>query len=310
MQSKVDFAIKQFEELKAAEEYSKKEAEKEKLLRRQIELEAELEKRARKEVESELEKTSVNLDKASKHIEVVETALEEEKRRTRFLKKVSSVDLDTVRNFHHQIGIYSSSINHLVQHKLDNLNRGEHLSQEEMSQLLEQVSFKNQQILTVSRIATVADYRLSSEEIHDDIIGFSKDYLENVVSQYQPDIEVKWISDGAIWEMNFMPLDLMIVIDNMVHNAAKQNSGCTKITFSSELYDRDRMQIEVFDDGLGFADHLKLDIDSIFEIGVTTTDGSGLGLFHVKQVINEMGGSISADLSFQGGAKFIIRFAR
>jgi signal transduction histidine kinase len=80
--------------------------------------------------------------------------------------------------------------------------------------------------------------------------------------------------------------------------------------FKSSLYEKNRLQIEVFDNGLGFAEHLKLDIDSIFDIGVTTTDGSGLGLFHVKQVINEMGGSISADPTFDAGAKFIIRFAK
>ena len=310
LQNKINTAITQFEELKAAEAYSKKEAERERLSREKAEQDAEKEKEARKEVEHELEQVSDDLDKASQHIELVEIALKEEKSRVRFLKKATSPDLDTIRNFHHQIGIYSSSINHLVQHKLDNINRGQKLSEIEVSQLLEQISFKNQQILTVSRIATVADYRLSAEEINDDIIQFSSDYLENVVSQYQPDIVMKWITDDFQWKMDFMPLDLMIVIDNIVHNASKPNTGCTEIVFKSSLYEKNRLQIEIFDNGLGFADHLKLDIDSIFDIGVTTTDGSGLGLFHVKQVINEMGGSISADPTFEDGAKFIIRFAR
>jgi signal transduction histidine kinase len=296
LQKKINTAITQFEELKAAEAYSKKEAEREKL--------------SREKAEHELEQVTDDLDKASQHIELVEVALKEEKSRVRFLKKATSPDLDTIRNFHHQIGIYSSSINHLVQHKLDNINRGQKLSEIEVSQLLEQVSFKNQQILTISRIATVADYRLSAEEINDDIIQFSSDYLENVVSQYQPDISVKWLTDDFQWTMDFMPLDLMIVIDNIVHNASKPNNGCTEIVFKSSLYEKNRLQIEIFDNGFGFAEYLKLDIDSIFDIGVTTTDGSGLGLFHVKQVINEMGGSISADPTFDDGAKFIIRFAR
>lgn len=310
IQKKIDVAITQFEELKAAEEYSRHEAERERLVREKAEQETERERLAKEEVEQELIVVSEELDKAEQHIELVETALKEEKKRSRFLTKASTADLDTIRNFHHQIGIYSSSIHHLVQHKLDDLNRGVILPKEEIGQLLEQISFKNQQILTVSRIATVADYRLSAETVIDDVIGFSKEYLENVVSQYQPDIEMEWITDDITWQMEFMPLELMIVIDNIVHNSAKPINGCTKIQFKSSLYEKDRLQIEVTDNGHGFAEYLKLDINSIFESGVTTTDGSGLGLFHVRQVINEMGGSINADLSHDNGARFVIRFAR
>src|SRR5690606_13374317 len=119
LKKKIKLAINQFEELKNAEELSKKEAERERLIRLKAERDAEKEREARKEAEIELVQVTVDLNKASQHIEIVKTALEEEKKRVRFLKKVSSVDLNTVRNFHHQIGIYSSSINHLVQHKLD-----------------------------------------------------------------------------------------------------------------------------------------------------------------------------------------------
>ncbi|MDU0354272.1 ATP-binding protein [Paraglaciecola aquimarina] len=310
LKKKVELAITRYEELKEAEEKSRLEAEKEKEIRRLAELEAQKAKEAKNEAEKERDQLSQDLETAEEHIDVVEHALEEEKKRNRFLKQASSVELDTVRNFHHQIGIYSSSINHLIQLKLDNLNRGNDISSDDIKSLLESISFQNQQILTVSRIATLADYRMSAELIQDDIVEFSRQYLENIASQYHPDIEVSWKADGTEWEMEFMPLELMIVIDNLVHNAAKPNTGCSKICFDSMSYGKDRLKIDIFDDGLGFAEHLKLDIDSIFDMGVTTTDGSGLGLFHVKQVINAMGGSIEADLSYEDGAKFTVRFAK
>jgi signal transduction histidine kinase len=36
-------------------------------------------------------------------------------------------------------------------------------------------------------------------------------------------------------------------------------------------------------------------LDRVFEKGVTTTDGSGLGLYHVRRVIQGMGGEVEAN---------------
>jgi signal transduction histidine kinase len=47
----------------------------------------------------------------------------------------------------------------------------------------------------------------------------------------------------------------------------------------------------------------------IFEMGYTTTQGSGLGLYHVRQVLGEMGGTIELDESAAKGVAFIIKVA-
>ena len=68
--------------------------------------------------------------------------------------------------------------------------------------------------------------------------------------------------------------------------------------------------ITMTNDGNGIDKVFSPNLDEIFDLGVTTTDGSGLGLHHVRQVVNEMGGSITVDAEYSDGAKFIIRFAR
>jgi signal transduction histidine kinase len=47
------------------------------------------------------------------------------------------------------------------------------------------------------------------------------------------------------------------------------------------------------DDGKGLSEELP-SIDSIFEIGITTTSGSGLGLYHAKNIIEKIDGKITA----------------
>ncbi|MCF5504240.1 hypothetical protein GIV76_16640, partial [Pseudomonas syringae] len=47
----------------------------------------------------------------------------------------------------------------------------------------------------------------------------------------------------------------------------------------------------------------------IFEMGYTTTQGSGIGLYHVRQALGEMGGSIELDDQLEKGLGFVIKIA-
>ncbi|APR67512.1 hypothetical protein CN03_11555 [Thalassolituus oleivorans] len=297
LKKKIAVAEKRYDELKRAEQESREEAERERVARLEAEYIAFNEIEARENVEKELK--------------VSTEALEKERKKTLFLRKVTSLDLETILEFHHQIGIYSSSMKHLIEFKLDELKYNENISEVDIRHFLEEMSFKNQQILTISRVATVANHSVSSEVVEKDILDFCKQYLLNVVSKYHQ-INVIW-DDGdldLIWVMKFRPLDLMVIIENLVHNAAKPCASASYIRFEPSVEAKGRLQIEIYDDGNGIDKVFSPNLDEIFDLGVTTTDGSGLGLHHVRQVVNEMGGSITVDAEYSDGAKFIIRFAR
>jgi signal transduction histidine kinase len=49
----------------------------------------------------------------------------------------------------------------------------------------------------------------------------------------------------------------------------------------------------------------------VFEKGFTKTDGSGLGLYHVQQVLGEMNGTIEiSEIKGIKGAAFLVRIAK
>ena len=53
---------------------------------------------------------------------------------------------------------------------------------------------------------------------------------------------------------------------------------------------------------------MSVDIEEkIFEQGFTTTDGSGLGLYHVGQLVAEMNGEVRYSPTAEKGAKFTIK---
>lgn len=68
-----------------------------------------------------------------------------------------------------------------------------------------------------------------------------------------------------------------------------------------------RLAISFRDDGVGIP---KRNQTRLFEIGFTTTDGSGLGLYHVRQILSEMGGSILLRKGDQTGTDFVIEFTK
>ena len=66
------------------------------------------------------------------------------------------------------------------------------------------------------------------------------------------------------------------------------------------------MIIEYIDDGNGLHESI-INPSDIFEIGITTTSGSGLGLHHIKESLQRMKKSTIEVNKMDKGIKFIIR---
>lgn len=109
-----------------------------------------------------------------------------------------------------------------------------------------------------------------------------------------------WLGKPA--ERRFRPIEVGIVIDNLVSNAAK--FGASRMVFEtrSEKGRNPGLSVVVADDGRGWPSSIS-SISRIFEKGVTTTDGSGLGLFHVSEVVGRLGGEIRAE-TFEYSSEF------
>jgi signal transduction histidine kinase len=94
---------------------------------------------------------------------------------------------------------------------------------------------------------------------------------------------------------------MMIVVDNLTKNASKANASEIIINFT--LSKKDMLLISFKDNGIGIPNR---NIGKIFDFGFTTTAGSGLGLYHVKDVINKMKGSIEVSTQLNKGAEINI----
>ena len=218
----------------------------------------------------------------------------EERKRNQFLVAAASLDQDTILNLHHQIIMHASDVHLGVKRMMGKLRKGTSVRKEDWIDFLERVSFRNSQILTASRFATKGGYKQQSAEVEADLAVYIRDYVATVSSLWAPrGVEVDVQSDGEQLERKFRPIEVGILIDNLVSNAVKARAAKVRFFLKVAKGSNPELTITVADDGMGWPQSLN-PIERVFEKGVTTTDGSGLGLYHVKQVVEGLGGLVEA----------------
>lgn len=167
------------------------------------------------------------------------------------------------------------------------------------------MAFLNRKVLAVTKFASRAKFQLDSEAIETDLPGFITDYIEQIVrttgsARLRIDVE----NQHSGLKMRFNPIDASIIVDNLVSNAKRARASRIKFTLSP--IEKRGLMIHVSDNGRGLA--AGTNKARIFEMGYTTTQGSGLGLYHVRQVLGQIGGSIDLEENEEKqGTSFVIR---
>ncbi|HXA01824.1 MAG TPA: HAMP domain-containing sensor histidine kinase, partial [Cytophagaceae bacterium] len=97
------------------------------------------------------------------------------------------------------------------------------------------------------------------------------------------------------------------MIQNLVENSVKYQSRLRKPLVKIELReDALNILITVDDNGRGIDEKIKDKIFNIFYRGDISSNGSGLGLYIVKNAIEKLGGSVCAESKKEGGAFFTL----
>lgn len=292
LQKRIARAEQRFRELREAEERAREAAERESAARTQAELRAKAADEARVEAEREAA--------------AAQSAFDEEKKRNLFLAAVTSLDTEAITNLHHQITIHATDIEALIEAQLERLGGGAVPDRETLFTFLEQMRFKNQQVMAISRLATRANFRMEADVIDDDLAAYIAGYMTTVPSLYTDRIQINAGVPEKVAKRAFKPIEIAIVLDNLVVNARKAKARNLNVSFNFEL--KDVMQVAFLDDGRGLEASVK-DPTRLFEKGFSTTDGSGLGLYHSRQVMESFGGTIAYRRPPNGiGAAFILTF--
>ncbi|MFW6197177.1 MAG: sensor histidine kinase, partial [Thermoplasmatota archaeon] len=133
--------------------------------------------------------------------------------------------------------------------------------------------------------------------------------LDRTLSEHQPQLDERGIDievDRSEYKVKGGTL-LQELFSNILENSIK-HSDCGKIRIKSKS--RDEYCVVTFeDDGKGIPEKIK---DNIFCKGFKgdESEGSGLGMYMVKEIANNYGGDVVVKDSELGGARFDVKLKK
>jgi len=254
-------------------------------------------------IEAEKENESTKANKKA-----IEEKLDQKAKQVLFLQSVENQDINRIVRYHHDIGVHSSTVNNWLNKIAKEIDK-KTIDEDKLKKFIEAVSRANNKILSISRFATKANFNLSGQELRDtDFISFIDQYSENVLREFYPDIKVHFKNKSdSDFVIPFKPLEVSLMFDNIVDNSIKANANNIFIdVFNINI---NTLGINIRDDGKGLSN--KLEANSVFEKGVTTTSGSGLGLYNVANtVLKELKGLISVNSQNKKGFELNIQLKK
>lgn len=157
-----------------------------------------------------------------------------------------------------------------------------------------------EKIMNSYRIVMRTNYSASSDNSHDDIVKFVSEYI---ASQSQP-LNIKVVNVQALNKrVVYNPLELSIVLDNIISNSYKANASNLVFTFEDN---GDEVVLQCSDDGFGI--NPSACPERLFEPGYTTTFGSGIGMSTIKKYIEKVGGRVRYNPEYKNGFEILLYF--
>ena len=271
-----------------------------------------------KQLESRINQQAKALDSATEELrekqqetKELKEELEEQVGETLFARAVVGTDNKELLSVQHHI--YRHAAQHIT-HYIDSLIKAinEDLSKEQLLEIANKISFENKKIITLSRFVTKANFDTTTTKIKRDLIAFINEYSLNVYKEYKHialnnqkiDIRVR-TPKGLSFNTSFKPIEVIIILDNLLNNSFKAKATQVILTWKQA---KDGLYLEVMDNGIGIPSR---NLNKVFDFRFSTTDGSGLGLYHTKDTIEKMNGTIDVrNNEDQKGVTFTLSFRK
>lgn len=251
----------------------------------------------KEEAEEETLKTLIENEKLSSQIEA-------EKKKNLWTNSIIGTDKEKIIALQHQIFHSSGRINRNIGLLLKQLKNVDGF--ENYNKFISVISLESAKINSIANYITKANFNLKATEIDEDLIEFIIGYMKEIYINDDKVIDTLmniyiYVKDNLQYKTRFIPLEITTLFDNFINNSEK--SKATKFEISIEIVD-DKIVISLFDNGKNYIP--EEEYDRIFELGYSTTNGSGIGLFQSKEIVKKLKGEITVQSIKNVGTTFQI----
>lgn len=254
----------------------------------------------------ELAEAKAAKERAEAEAERLRRELELEKEKNTYLLTSERTMSEDAKGMVHSIKLVSMALQANIK-SLEDEVLSESLDSENVLKVLSRMRYNNEKSLKISKLITRANFRSDKEAKMINVVNYIKQYLE-IYDDVIDNSGLRFIVEDLTTEYKrkLSTLDLAVVFDNLISNSSKAHS--TEFLITPEVTADNRLVLHVSDNGDGLPSCFTDMPEKIFELGVTSTDGSGIGLYTVREVLKTLRGTIVYEgPGIQGkGASFII----
>lgn len=262
--------------------------------------------KAVKEIKEDADRANVQAQNEEKLRKETEKKLDFVTNQKNFLQKDISDDTKNLESILHHIGLTTN----LIKKDIENLVKAINInaSKDEIQNIVKRLSQQNEKITSFSKYFKKVNFNIHSNKLYVDIVSFTNEYIENVY-KLRDDLRINRellnvkiiMQEEFEHKIKFNPIDMIIVLDNLISNSSKHGATMVELTWSKT---ENSVQLSFKDDGKGITDNI---LDNVFDFGFTTSRrGSGIGLYHVKEIIENLNGTIKINNKIDKGVEFII----
>lgn len=267
-----------------------------------------------KQVEHQLDKLKEYKEEAEQEAflklienEELERELEREISQRLFRDAVIGTEKEDLISLQHQIVHTAGNVSYYLDDLIKAIENNR--PKEEVIENIKDISFEVQRILSASRYATYAGFNKDAEKIENDIVRFINEYIENIyepaksfIHQDRP-ISIKVHKNNSAFRiLKFRPFEVTVLLDNLFDNARKAKASAIDIKWGKQ---DGFLTLSFKDNGVGIpTEHA----EKVFDFGYSNTDGSGIGLYMVRNLLEKYKATITLNTNNKQGAEFLIKF--
>lgn len=217
--------------------------------------------------------------------------LDLEKEKNTYLRTSSRALSDDAKGLVHNIKITSKKISSTIDNLYYKIIQDIY-KKNEILKSLGNIKFQAEKALKISKIITRSNFKTDKNEQIVDVVKYIEQYIGIYSDIYETtEMNFKIFNNNAKLLKKVSLLDIAIILDDLISNSEK--AAANEIIIDMSNIDDNTLKIIFSDNGKGVNNEFLDDPEKIFELGITTTDGSGIGLYSVRTALKAIKGYIN-----------------
>lgn len=295
LMSSIDEAKQKIAELQKQKEKAERDAE-------EANIRADRAEEETQKAQYEASVAKVKQEKAEKENAELDEQIKQVQKENMFLVSDVNSDVKQLASLQHTITHTSKKIRIELDDAMNYLKSDD---KDGVVNCLNKIFILNQQVETLSGLVSKVNYNVKANKITKDFVDFTNEYLTNFCITNYSNIKFHVPKTEIVWETKFEAIKIIIIIDNLLSNSDKFQ---TKNIYIDWEENSETIDLIYKDDGDGIAPDI---LPKVFNYRFSTTDGGGLGLYHIKSIMeSDFNGNVELKSEKGKGAEFILHFPK